>query len=88
MVDDNRVNRELVRLMLEKRGFLPETASDGRAAVERLSRTRFDLVLMDIQMPEMDGYEATAFIRDQGSPVLDHQVPVVALTPCHKRLRR
>jgi len=80
VVDDNRVNRELVRLMLEKRGFLPETASDGRAAVERLSRTRFDLVLMDIQMPEMDGYEATAFIRDQGSPVLDHQVPVVALT--------
>ena len=80
VVDDNRVNRELVRLLLEKGGYLAETASDGRAAVERLSRTRFDLVLMDIQMPEMDGYEATAFIRDPGSPVLDHQVPVVALT--------
>ncbi len=80
VVDDNRVNRELVRLLLEKGGYLAETASDGRTAVERLSRTRFDLVLMDIQMPEMDGYEATAFIRDPGSPVLDHQVPVVALT--------
>ncbi len=80
VVDDNRVNRELVRLLLEKRGFLPETASNGREAVEHLSRKRFDLVLMDIQMPEMDGYEATAFIRDPGSPVLDHQVPVVALT--------
>lgn len=80
VVDDNRVNRELVRLLLEKGGYLPETASDGREAVELLSRTRFDLVLMDIQMPEMDGYEATAFIRDPGSPVLDHQVPVVALT--------
>lgn len=80
VVDDNRVNRELVRLLLEKGGYLPETASDGREAVERLSRKRFDLVLMDIQMPEMDGYEATAFIRDPGSPVLDHQVPIVALT--------
>jgi PAS domain S-box-containing protein len=80
VADDNRVNRELVRLLLEKGGYLPETASNGKEAVEMLSRKRYDLVLMDIQMPEMDGYEATNVIRDPGSPVLDHHVPVVALT--------
>lgn len=80
IVEDNAVNRELVRLMLTKAGVRSASAVNGREAVEMLSRQRFDLVLMDIQMPEMDGYEATAVIRDRSSPVLDHNVPIVALT--------
>ena len=80
IVEDNAVNRELVRLMLTKAGVRSASAVNGREAVEMLSRERFDLVLMDIQMPEMDGYEATAVIRDWSSPVLDHTVPIVALT--------
>ncbi len=80
VVEDNAVNRELVRLLLTKAGYKSTMAENGGEAVEILSKERFGLVLMDIQMPEMDGYEATAVIRDPSSKVLDHAVPVVALT--------
>ncbi|NLM71829.1 MAG: PAS domain S-box protein [Synergistaceae bacterium] len=80
IVEDNPVNRELVRLMLNKAGIKTTIADNGREAIDILSSRRFDLILMDIQMPEMDGYEATDIIRDRGSSVLDHSVPIIALT--------
>ena len=80
VVEDNAVNRELVRLLLAKAGYEATLAENGREAVDILSTKRFGLVLMDIQMPVMDGYEATATIRDPSSSVLDHTVPVIALT--------
>ena len=80
VVEDNAVNRELVRLLLAKAGYEATLAENGREAVDILSKKRFGLVLMDIQMPVMDGYEATALIRNPSSDVLDHTVPVVALT--------
>jgi CheY-like chemotaxis protein len=52
----------------------------GREAIDMLSKAYYRLVLMDCQMPEMDGFEATRMIRDRTSSVLDHDVPVVAMT--------
>ncbi len=65
--------------VLEKRGHQTVVVDNGLLAVEALKRGRFDLVLMDVQMPVMDGFEATAAIRKLDDPVLA-QVPVVAMT--------
>ena len=66
--------------MLNKLGHRVDVARHGREAVDMLSKSRYDLVLMDCQMPEMDGFEATRIIRDLKSTVLDHEVPVIAMT--------
>jgi signal transduction histidine kinase/CheY-like chemotaxis protein len=80
LVEDNFVNQRVAVYMLSKLGHHVDVAKHGREAVEMLSRQGYDLVLMDCQMPEMDGFEATRIIRDHGSPVLDHDIPVVAMT--------
>jgi signal transduction histidine kinase/CheY-like chemotaxis protein len=80
LVEDNFVNQKVAVYMLTKLGANIEVAKDGREAIDMLSRVCYDLVLMDCQMPEMDGFEATRIIRDRTSSVLDHAVPVVAMT--------
>jgi signal transduction histidine kinase/ActR/RegA family two-component response regulator len=80
LVEDNFVNQRVALYMLAKLGYQVDLANDGREAVHRLSKERYDLVLMDCQMPEMDGFEATRLIRDPTSGVLDHDVPIVAMT--------
>ena len=80
LAEDNQVNQAVAIAMLKKRGFRADVVANGLEAVEALSRIRYDLVLMDCQMPEMDGFEATSRIRDKASSVLDHGVPVVAMT--------
>jgi signal transduction histidine kinase/CheY-like chemotaxis protein len=80
LVEDNFVNQRVAVYMLTKLGHQVDVARHGREAVVKLSRTVYDLVLMDCQMPEMDGFEATRIIRDRSSAVLDHEVPVVAMT--------
>jgi len=79
LAEDNPVNRAVAGRMLEKRGHLVVTVQDGRPAVAALERESFDLVLMDVQMPEMDGYEATAAIRRAEAKGGGH-VPIIALT--------
>jgi len=79
LVEDNVVNQMVAKALLERRGFEVVVAGNGRQGAELFQRGRFDLVLMDIQMPEMDGFEALAAIRAfEGGT--GGRTPVVALT--------
>jgi CheY-like chemotaxis protein len=79
LAEDNAVNQVLAVRLLEKRGYSVTVAGDGRAAVAAFEKGQFDLVLMDIQMPGMDGFEATAAIR-VAEKVTGKRIPIVAMT--------
>jgi PAS domain S-box-containing protein len=79
VAEDNAVNQRLIERLLQRRGHFVTIVADGRAAVEAFERESFDAIFMDMQMPEMDGFEATAHINaliDKGAP----RVPIIALT--------
>ncbi len=80
LAEDNAINQKLAMHLLARFGFIADAVTNGREAVQALSQTPYDLVLMDVQMPEMDGLAATRVIRDPDSPVLNHSVPIVAMT--------
>ena len=80
LVDDNAVNQKLGARQLQRLGLEVTQAWNGVEALALLRRQRFDVVLMDCQMPEMDGYETTRRIRRVDGGVLDHTTPVVAMT--------
>ncbi len=80
MVDDSPDNRALVRAYLKKTPYHVEEAEDGRQAIEKFIDGNFDLVLMDIQMPIVDGYEATTTIRGWERENHRRRTPIVALT--------
>ncbi len=79
LAEDNPVNQLLATRLLEKRGHRVVVAANGREALAALEKESYDLVLMDVQMPEMDGFEATAAIREKEKGSGIHQ-PVIALT--------
>lgn len=79
LAEDNAVNQKLAVRLLEKRGHRVVVAETGTAALEALTKRSFDLVLMDVQMPEMDGLEATALIRE-GEKKTGKHIPVIAMT--------
>ncbi|MDP3657988.1 MAG: response regulator [Brevundimonas sp.] len=78
IVDDNATNRVVAQALCEMFGCSSETAEDGVEALEAVQERRFDLILMDIKMPRMDGVQATLAIRALDGPVRD--IPIVALT--------
>jgi CheY-like chemotaxis protein/HPt (histidine-containing phosphotransfer) domain-containing protein len=80
IAEDNVVNQKVAVRMLEKLGYRADAVADGREAVRALKRIPYDLVLMDVQMPQMDGFEATRIIRDPDSCILHPHVPIVAMT--------
>ena len=83
-VEDNPINQEVVRCILDKVQCVCETAADGPTALEMISNRPYDLILMDCQMPVMDGYEATAAIREKEQlgplPGGATRIPIVAMT--------
>jgi CheY-like chemotaxis protein len=80
LAEDNPVNQMFIRELLEQSGHRVITAHTGLRAVKVLEQSRVDAVLMDIQMPEMDGIEATRIIRKAASGSVDRNVPIIALT--------
>jgi PAS domain S-box-containing protein len=79
VAEDNAVNQKLIARVLEKKGHRVDVVGNGREAVEAVTRVGYDLVLMDVQMPEMDGLEATQRIRAADRPAVA-RIPIIALT--------
>jgi len=79
LVEDNLINQKLFSAMLTNLGCMVTCASNGRIAVENYLANEYDLIFMDVQMPEMDGFEATILIREEEKKTLKH-TPIVALT--------
>jgi PAS domain S-box-containing protein len=80
VAEDNASNQLVTRMQLAKMGHTVEIVGNGELALERLARERFDVILMDCQMPVLDGYETARRIRAGGVPGLDLRIPIIALT--------
>ncbi len=80
VVEDNVTNQAVARGMLEKFGLSIDVAANGEEAIQALRQLPYDLVLMDCQMPVLDGYQATRMIRASESGVNAHDIPVLAMT--------
>ena len=80
LVEDNSTNQEVALGMIRKMGLRADAVANGQEAIEMLATVPYDLVLMDVQMPVMDGLTATRIIRDPDSTVGNHRLPVIAMT--------
>ena len=80
LAEDNIINQKVAQSILGKLGGMADITANGLEAVRALELIDYDVVLMDCMMPEMDGYTATGVIRDPASKVLNHRVPIIAMT--------
>lgn len=80
LVEDDIISRDFALSLLETLGYRVDAIDSGEEAVKILKSVPYRMVLMDVQMPGMDGYEATRIIRDPTSDVLNHDIPIVAMT--------
>lgn len=79
VAEDDAINRKVVSHMLERRGWIVDVVGNGREAVDAVHRHRYDLVVMDCDMPDVDGYAASAAIRARETPK-SGRIPIVAMT--------
>jgi two-component system, sensor histidine kinase len=80
LVEDNLTSQNVAAAMIKKIGFEVDIAGNGAIAIERLKSYPYDMVFMDLQMPVMDGLQATAFIRSRQDAVIDPDIPIIAMT--------
>ncbi len=80
VAEDNPVSQELAMNILEKQGYAVAIADNGREVLDALEKHDFDLIMMDVQMPKLDGLETTRIIRDSNSSAFDSQIPIIAMT--------
>jgi PAS domain S-box-containing protein len=80
VAEDNPVNQSVARAMIKRMGYQMDIVANGQETIEALRLIPYDLVLMDCQMPEMDGFEATRLIRMEESNVLNCNIPIIAMT--------
>src|SRR5580692_9035184 len=80
VVDDSAVSRSMISAHMKEEQFEAEEAENGAIAIEKIGATQFDLILMDIQMPVMDGYQAIRAIREREKAKGLHSIPIIAFT--------
>lgn len=81
VVDDNNVNRDILQRRLEREGYIVDTAENGRCALEEIDKQDYDLILLDILMPEMDGYDVLRALKESER---HKNIPVIMLTAVHE----
>ena len=82
VAEDNPINQKVAQIMLNKMGLRTDVVANGQEAINALQIIPYDMVLMDCQMPGVDGFEATRLIRQQRSKTINPSIPIIALTAC------